>query len=114
MEGITLLVSIFAMIAVPLSVWITIQYCIYIGKDLGSVKLMLFSVFSALVVFPFTIFISVSLILNSLESVMVNPSGNLTFLTIDLGYIIFGWLVCSALYGELIVPKFSQREIKLP
>lgn len=114
MEGIILLISIFAMVLVPVCLLITIQYCVHIGKDSGSVELMVFSMFSALIIMPFSILVSVSILLSFIsvgEEYLIEKS---SFLIVDLGYIVLGWLVCSALYGELIVPKFSQREIKLP
>ncbi|MGI8543529.1 MAG: hypothetical protein ACR2MD_08615 [Aridibacter sp.] len=114
MEEIVLLLSIFVMIAVPISVWITIQYCIHIGKDSGSVKLMLFSMFSTLIVLPFSVLVMASILTSYISGGTEYLIESSTFFTVDLGYMMFGWLVCSAIFGELIVPDISKRKIKLP
>jgi hypothetical protein len=109
-EGFILLLSIFAMIAVPLSLCATVQYCVHVGKDLSFAKLILFSWSLAIIFIPFSFLASASILLNFAD----NRIESSTLLTVDLGYIIFGWLVCSALYGKLIVPNFSNRKLNLP
>lgn len=114
MEKIVLLLNIFAMIAVPVCLWITIQYCIYIGKGSGSVKLVLFSMFAGLIILPFSLLVSMNFLLLSISGGTEYLIKSSTFLTVDLDYIIFGWLVCSAIYGKLIVRNMPKCEIKLP
>ncbi len=111
MEILIILFGILAAFAVPLGLIATVQYCVLAKIELGFNKLLIFSWTMAIAVIPFSFFYTCYMIFASLEE---TPTADNFFILISAGYLFFGWLVCSALYGKMIFPDFFGDEIKLP
>ncbi len=109
MEAFIFAFCIFAAFAVPFCVMATVQYCVHINKEMGFAKLLIFSWSLALIFMPFSFGFSCKLISSLIAGEVSNCYG-----VYALAYSVFGWLICSAIYGKLIVPRFAEREIKLP
>ena len=109
MEVVIFFVSSVAALAVPLGIIATVQYCANVDRVMGFKKLLIFSWSLALLCIPF----SFGFLMVSVNSASAGNLG-VDYLFIALSYIAFGWIVCSLIYGKPIVPKFSDKNIKLP
>lgn len=112
MELLVILFGIFAAFAVPIGIIATVQYCVLADIELSFKKLLLFSWMMVIAFVPFSFYYAASLIFALISDDKQN-FGEVYILT-SFTYLVFGWLVCSALYGKMILPDFSSDKINLP
>lgn len=119
MVELSFLFGIFSALIVPLAIIATVQYCVLANRELNFKKLILFSWLMVLTFMP-TSFGAVLVILTSFnDNPLISLFGEDYRLSSvcfagDLTYIFFGWLMCSALYGKLILPDIKSDKLDLP
>lgn len=110
MEFFIFLAGLASALAVPLAIIATVQYCANCNRVMDFRKLLIFSWSLAFLCIPF----SFGFMVISADLLAAAEGPGLRHLLVSLSYLVFGWTVCSAIYGKPIVPGISSKKIDLP